>query len=211
MATIAKGILGPVNGKVGTVVGTTWKGIPVIRSLPKSGKNRTFSPAQLEQQAKFGMVVSYLQPLSTLLSITFKKFAKKKTPFNTAVAHTVENVVTGTYPTFAIDWTKLQISRGSHAHVSQLSTTLNGSNVVFDWEGADSPTHPEHSDKAIMVAYAPASGRCIFDISSVTKGMGTGVLSVSSFTGQVVHTYLAFMTADAKKMSGTVYTGQFTA
>ena len=35
MGTYNKGILGPFSGKVGTVVGASWRGKDVMRSLPK--------------------------------------------------------------------------------------------------------------------------------------------------------------------------------
>ena len=56
MGTISKGILGGFNGTVGTVVGATWKGITYMRS---KADRRSFTPSQkqLEQQAKFGLVM----------------------------------------------------------------------------------------------------------------------------------------------------------
>ncbi|HEX3025140.1 MAG TPA: DUF6266 family protein [Chitinophagaceae bacterium] len=51
MGTINKGILGGFSGKVGTVIGATWKGIDYMRSK-SSKKPGNFSDAQLEQQAK---------------------------------------------------------------------------------------------------------------------------------------------------------------
>lgn len=39
MGTIKKGILGGFSGKVGTVVGSSWKGIAYMRSLPQNMKN----------------------------------------------------------------------------------------------------------------------------------------------------------------------------
>lgn len=36
MGTIKQGILGGFSGKVGNVVGASWKGIDYIRSLPSS-------------------------------------------------------------------------------------------------------------------------------------------------------------------------------
>ncbi|MDP9040682.1 MAG: DUF6266 family protein [Bacteroidota bacterium] len=52
MGTIVKGILGGFSGKVGTVVGSSWKGLAVMKSVPGPRKG---SPTllQLEQQAKF--------------------------------------------------------------------------------------------------------------------------------------------------------------
>jgi hypothetical protein len=39
MGTIKQGILGGFSGKVGTVVGASWKGIAYMRSLPQKVKN----------------------------------------------------------------------------------------------------------------------------------------------------------------------------
>jgi hypothetical protein len=39
MGTIKQGILGGFSGKVGTVIGGSWKGISYMRSIPQSVKN----------------------------------------------------------------------------------------------------------------------------------------------------------------------------
>ena len=49
MGKLQNGILDGFSGKVGTVVGSTWKGIPVMRARPRLKKNRSFSQAQQEQ------------------------------------------------------------------------------------------------------------------------------------------------------------------
>ena len=52
MGTIKKGVLGGFSGKVGTVVGASWKGIDYIRSLPASVKNPR-TEGQVTQRTKF--------------------------------------------------------------------------------------------------------------------------------------------------------------
>ncbi len=59
MGTIQTGILGGFNGTVGTVVGANWKGISVMRARQK-GRKTTFSPAQLQQQARFALMINFL-------------------------------------------------------------------------------------------------------------------------------------------------------
>ena len=110
MGTISKGILGGFSGKVGTVIGGTWKGIDYMRS--QSGK-RTFdpSPAQLAQQMKFALVMKFLQPMAALLDLTFRDFAIRMTGMNSAFAYTIKNAVTGSYPTFAIAYPQVLVSR----------------------------------------------------------------------------------------------------
>ena len=49
MGTINKGILGGFSGKVGTVIGGTWKGIDYMRS--KSNR-RSFVPSQKQLERR---------------------------------------------------------------------------------------------------------------------------------------------------------------
>ena len=97
MGTINKGILGGFSGKVGTVIGGTWKGIDYMRS--KSNR-RSFVPSQkqLEQQAKFALMMRFLQPLTALLRITFNSFAVKQTGMNSVFSSKLANAIAGTYP-----------------------------------------------------------------------------------------------------------------
>src|SRR5665811_1743364 len=111
MGTINKGILGGFSGKVGTVVGGTWKGIDYMR-IKSNRRNFVPSQKQLEQEAKFSLMMRFLQPLAALLKITFNDFAVKKTGMNSAFAYNLENAITGTYPNFTIAYANVLVSRG---------------------------------------------------------------------------------------------------
>ena len=73
MATFEHGILGGFSGKVGTVIGGNWKGIDYKRS---KSKRRKFNPSQkqLEQQAKFALMMLFLRPMSSLLETSFNDY-----------------------------------------------------------------------------------------------------------------------------------------
>ena len=115
MGTIQKGILGGFSGTVGTVVGGTWKGIDYMRSKTS---RRNFNPSQkqLEQQLKFALVMRFVQPMAGLLNISFRDFAIKMTGINNAFAYTINNAITGVYPTYAID---LRCSFGEQGRFAQ--------------------------------------------------------------------------------------------
>ncbi len=70
MATFNKGILGGFSGKVGTIVGSNWRGLDVIRSLPKK-TSRFATEKQLIVQAKFSLIAHFLAPLKPLLRTYF--------------------------------------------------------------------------------------------------------------------------------------------
>lgn len=52
MAKYNYGINGPFSGKLGSVVGCTWKGIPYMRSLPKK-RTAKISEAEQANRKKF--------------------------------------------------------------------------------------------------------------------------------------------------------------
>ncbi len=59
MGKIKQGILGGFSGKVGPVIGTSWKGKAIIKARPLSHNDRN-SVAQQEQRAKFSLVSKFL-------------------------------------------------------------------------------------------------------------------------------------------------------
>lgn len=51
MARFLKGINGAYSGKVGSVIGSNWRGVDYVRSLSRISKKK-ISDAQLEQRSK---------------------------------------------------------------------------------------------------------------------------------------------------------------
>jgi hypothetical protein len=65
MGKYNQGILGPFTGKVGSVVGSSWKGVNYIKSLP--GPNASNTEGQQKQRSRFKAVVSFASSLLELL------------------------------------------------------------------------------------------------------------------------------------------------
>src|SRR5580658_6242897 len=112
MGRITKGILGGFSGTVGTVIGGTWKGIEYMRSRPNKKKGMSTAD-QLIQQAKFTLMIRFLQTMTGLVEITFKSSANKMTEFNSAFSYNLKNAVTGVSPNFTVDYAKALVSRGN--------------------------------------------------------------------------------------------------
>lgn len=122
MGKIAQGILGGLSGKVGNIVGGSWKGIDYIRIKPSSVANPR-TEGQVNQRNKFTITLEYLQATSDFIKIGYKSFAVKKTEFNAAMSYVLNNAVGGIAPNFTIDYSLALLSRGS------LSSVLNGSTI----------------------------------------------------------------------------------
>ena len=71
MARLINSINGPIVGKIGPVVGASWKGEAYIRSVPhKRSKKR--QPLEKINQSNFATVHYWLQPILAYLRAGFK-------------------------------------------------------------------------------------------------------------------------------------------
>jgi hypothetical protein len=81
MGRVVGSILGNVNGKVGNIVGASWKGVPYFRALVIPANPQT--AAQTDQRTKFASIVSVgTQILSTIVQPYWDFRYKKQSGFN---------------------------------------------------------------------------------------------------------------------------------
>jgi hypothetical protein len=210
MGIINKGILGPVSGTVGTVIGASWKGISYLRSQPTS-RRTSFSQAQLEQQAKFALVMKFLQPMTPLLSVSFRDYAVEMSGFNNAMRYTLKNAVTGTYPAYTIDYNVALVSRGDLPNaLSPAAASTVADTVTFQWVDNSGVGKAMPTDPSILVVYCPSRNQCIFTTAGAVRSAGTDALSVAAFSGLQVETYIGFLSTDGKNVASSIYTGSLT-
>lgn len=208
MGTYNKGILGNFNGKVGSVVGSTWKGKPVMRSAPPRKRKGQSSDLQLQVQARFTLMTKFLRPLTSLVNQTYNKSAVEMTAFNKAFSDNIKNAITGIYPAITVDYAKVLLSKGSlpNATTPAVASTVAGK-LVFTWTDNSGINRALISDIAFVAAYNEELNHWIFNQSAVTRNAGTYSLDVTAFSGKSVQTYIGFVSAGGKIVSNTVYTG----
>ncbi|CAN5148514.1 hypothetical protein BH11BAC5_BH11BAC5_53440 [soil metagenome] len=174
-------------------------------------KNKNPTMPQLSQQLKFKLCTQFLQTMSGLVSVGFKTFAVKKTGMNSALSYLLQNAVTGAYPTFTIVYSDVLVSRGDLPNVLGPSVVAGaGSVVTFSWTDNSSVGSAKPTDKAILAAYCPAFSQCIYTTGSADRSAITDSIDLSTFTGQLVETYIGFISADGKTVATSIYTGQVT-
>lgn len=82
MATFKQGILGGFSGKVGGVIGSSWKGIDTMRSQPSSVTNPRTN-AQVSNRTRFKSVSQLAAAmLTTIVKPLNDRFAQKMSGFN---------------------------------------------------------------------------------------------------------------------------------
>jgi Family of unknown function (DUF6266) len=206
MAKYGQGILGPVSGSVGSVVGSSWRGISYLRSKGVRSK-REPSPKQDIQRLKFKLAVQFVRPLAPLLEVTFA--SSQATGVNNAMAYTLKRSLTGTYPDIVIDYAQVLIARGSLPNAESIAASLNGNMIDVAWTSNAGTGKAASNDKSMMAVYSPVKQNWVYVLNGPERSAGIAGIDVKDLTGDL-HIYLAFVSADEKDVSDSFYAGYIT-
>jgi hypothetical protein len=208
MGTTKKGILGNFYGKVGTVIGSKWKGIKYMRSLPDPS-SKPPTQKQLNQREKFRQGSVFLQPLGPVIRIGFRTQQSRQTPVNAALSDLLTNSMGGEFPAFTINYERLKIAKGNLTGARSADATIDGTNINFSWVDNSGEGDASAEDEAILTAVSDTAYP-LFSLGAVTRGAATGNLAVPDGTsGSVFHCYLAFAGTDGRtQVSNSIYLGE---
>jgi hypothetical protein len=165
MAQMSSGILGNLRGKVGDKIYFVRKGKQCVRSVPKQRSNEP-SKAQLEQRAKMSKAIHFVKSLRQLLLIGYRLYFKHHTPYNEIVKQTLRHAITGAYPDFTIDYSKVKVCQGKLMSESAKPRSAARENIKFIWKGTEFEGI-DRNDKSILVAYCEALNQCTFTTASL--------------------------------------------
>lgn len=208
MGTYNKGILGAFSGKVGPVVGASWRGKEVLRSLPKKA-NRTATPNQALQRLKFSTVTSFLNPLYPVLSRYYGNNTGEKTRLNQAMSYHIKEAMVYNEPVFNMVYNKVQIAKGDLIGIQAgvLSST-EASTVAIVWADNSGEGEAKSTDKLVIAIYEPTTNLTVYSLSVATRDALAGAIIVPvSLSGLTVEVWGTFASADDKKYATSVYLG----
>ena len=209
MATLNKGILGGFSGKVGPVVGANWRGMDVIRSRPKSSK-RTPSERQLEQQLKFKLAISFLQPIKNIQSRFFGSGSGVKSRVNLAVSYTISEAIQMVAGLPELIYNKVLITRGElTSFQNAVLTTQPGGVLHLEWEDNSTQGDAAPKDQVSIVCYcAELNNWEIFEGIVMRSDLMADVTLPAYCLGKTMEVY-AFLNNEKQTAASTsLYLGQ---
>ncbi|HNQ68771.1 MAG TPA: DUF6266 family protein [Bacteroidales bacterium] len=211
MAIVQNPITGRTKGKFSTAVFSKQFGKNTMRSKPVEVKNpRTL--AQREQRAKFSLMVELSRKFLAFIRTGFKQAAVGMSEFNSFMQTNILNVITGIYPDYAIDYTKLIVSKGTLTGAEGSAATAGAGHIVtIDWTDNTGTGDAMGTDKALMLILNPNSPNVVANTTLKTRADGTFDLTVPvAWVGEEVHVYLSFMTEAGDKVADSSYVGAVT-
>lgn len=154
MARFIKGIHGAFQGKVGNIVGSSWRGIDYVRSLPKKS-SKAASEDQLAQRMKFGMTTSFLKSIKDILMLGFSDSKQRnKTGYNVAFQQFINNAFQGAYPNFTVDYSVVKIASGGLAALVGLQTVESFPKVLsLTWDPIGNRFNAFDDDQVLVILY----------------------------------------------------------
>lgn len=215
MGTIKQGILGGFRGRVGNVIGSTWKGQDVMKIRPASVFNPN-TERQQQQRAKFGLVGRFNKAHLNLIRIGFRAYTKNMTAGNAAMSYNLANAVTGIFPDLSIDFSKVMISMGTLTPVNEVSTTSEASaSITLNWAPNIQTARGKDSDQLIASLYDTLTGEVIYFPACASRLESTVSLSLpANWSGRTAEVFVFLVSlegnglaASRDSVSNTVYAG----
>ena len=206
MAKFEHGITGPFQGKVGTVVGSSWKGIPYMKATYKK-RTKKITETEKGNRIKFAMAQSWLSPLLDFVRVGYKGYTPRVEGYIAAKSYLLKNAFEGVAPDLNINPALMKVSYGNLPLSDNITVEKTDDNkLIFSWD----PSYMEdsdYSDQVMLLAYCPRGDNS--PINYTTNGQfrktGTDILELTNEKGLAYHIYFAFIAHDRSRQSDSVY------
>jgi hypothetical protein len=207
MGKINSGILGAFSGTVGPAVGSSWKGIGVIRSRPPR-KRRRSTEGQLRQMAKLKLMTPFVRPLTDLLNRTYDSTVYRMSCFNKTLSYNMRNAISGEYPDFRINFARVVLGVGDLLNPEKVSAySPAAGQISITWTDNSGEGSARATDQVFVAIYCDTLDQWITKDPGPQRNAGSYTLEVTAFSGRAVYTYTGFLSADAQFVSTSLYAG----
>jgi hypothetical protein len=203
MVKLKQGILGGISGKVGNVVGSSWKGISVVKAMPLSVANPR-TEAQTEQRSALAIAVKVaVAILADVIKPHNDRFARKMSGYNLFMSRNVEEFKEIQIPAKKV---KMQLSRGKLGNTANFRLAGHSSaSLRFEWDTAFNNKYQSADDIVYLVIYDINQDRLHYNAGVVKRSQGFAIIS-SSLPGLDSADWnccLSFASPDGKNVSNT--------
>lgn len=206
MGRLINGINGPIQGKVGTVHGSSRNGIPYLKG-PYKSRTLKVSKKELQNRKKFAMAQSWLAPLVKFVREGFRGYSQRSHGFIAAKSWLLRNAIIMNGDEMRIDPALVKVSSGDLPNPNNMIVTQTETgNLQFTWDPSFGGT--DDHDQIMMLAYDLGKPISTFNTTGQFRSVGTETLNMHNAKGSF-HVYAAFNAADRSRQSDSVYLGEW--
>ena len=200
MGKLPNGIHGPVRGKVGTIVGSSWKGIDYIKVKPRK-RSKIRAEGEKLNQDRFKALHQFLQPMLVFLREGFRGYAGTLEGFNAAKSYNLKHA----FRDGDLDPSLVLVSHGTLPLPENIQCRLEGYDIEVTWD-TDGVDPSNKFDQVMILVYEPNSQQCRY--STIGEFRKTGKDVLKHVGRSEFHVYVAFKSHDRKRQSNSAYLGK---
>jgi len=209
MARYKNGVNGNFSGKVGSVVGSSWRGIAYMRGLPKISRKPPTEKKKATRRS-FSFIHTWLNPLQGLVSIGFADFAPGCTGRNSAHSYNSTKALIKTDTGFDIDYTLARFSYGSLPGTSEASIEMkDAATLLIKWD-PEGERGAADSDGLMYFIYFPDKNDAVIDIGMHNRKDGLAEIPLlPEYQKQRLEVQIAFKSLIHDNVSTSQYAGGY--
>lgn len=206
MGKYNKGILGAFSGKVGPVVGSSWRGRDVLRSRPRKS-NKVASQLQAMQREKFTLVSNFITPLMPVVGRYFGRRNSSISQKNQCTRYFLREVVQHDGTQAMLDYPKILVTRGELLPLQNaIATVGTGTNAEITWTNNSNQGNAKPTDLVLVVAYEPDSQQTWYFLEIATRAdLSTTVALPTQWAGKTVYLWSSVVSEDDKLFAVSNY------
>jgi len=217
MAKMKNGLHGPISGKIGSIVGSSWRGIEYIKSKPKRTKPPTYG--ELGNRFIFAYTQLWLQPIKDFLKVGFRDDNHTVYGVNAAKSYLYKNALTKDGFNSIIHPHLMKVSVGSLPLSNNIKVKKTSPHeLTFTWDGGKVPDgHP--NDQIMLLVYnvqdkdKVITGDVFGTVAGQFRKDGMEKIRVEpdpQMPDLDYHVYAAFSAMDRSRQSDSIYLGTVT-
>lgn len=205
MARLKDGLIGGVSGKIGNVIISSRYGKEYVKSAPDKVMNPK-TKEQVKQRSKFSVTMAFLKTITPFVRVGFQSASEnRRTPTNAASSYIMKNAFTNDAGNLGLDYSKVLVSMGDLDTSEIINIEFNGRELTVYWD-ANFMVTAKDNDQVMLLVHNSNLGESVFDIGAGKRSHGSAkIVLPNDWKNQDNHIYLAFRSADGKKVSDSVY------
>lgn len=206
MARLTYGSIGAVNGKVGNMVVSSWKGIPYVKSLPVKRKS-PLTQKEIANRKKWAMAHAWLKPVKDVVREGFRGYTSTVEGFIAAKSYLLKNAFEGVAPDLTINPALVKVSCGDLPLPATITVhAVTNNTIQFNWS-TDNSTGKRKYDQVMLLAYDIVNRYAYYHLTGELRKAGSDKVKVRVPEDNVLHLYIAFVSADRSMRSDSLYLG----
>lgn len=201
MAKYNQGILGAFSGKVGSVVGGSWRGVAYIRSRPAKVSNPR-TAAQTAVRQRLAALTGALKMFKFAIAAGFTG-SGRLSPWSAAVKANYQALTEGDDGTPAVDVARLTLSDGAAEFAIKATRTAGGAD--FTWK-APKAADDFYGGSLYAVAYNTVNAKAVTFVADLSAASASADAS-RIVTGADDDIHVLYFAATAKVSTPTAHLG----